>query len=217
MAVAQNWIFGYDVLLEVLFAVITLMVAILAFKVYRATRHKQPFFLAWAFLLISISNIFQSILNFLIYTKINENICEIMKIQSIQNFNTVGIYINMFFMVIGLSTLTFMTLKTNDIKGLYLIVGLSLIAVFFNQNPLLMFYLIASILLVIISVYFIKNYLHNKKTKTLLIAIAFIFMLLGNIHFLFAVNHQLFYVIGHFLELVAYSLVLSNFFMVLKR
>ena len=217
MLLSPTWFFGYDIVLEISFAIITFIVAMLGFKVYKATSQKQPLYLAWAFLFISISNILLSILNLLILTKLNENICGTIKIHSVTTFNTIGIYINMFFMIIGLALLTFMTLKSKDIRGLIVITGLSLIAVFLSANALYMFYAVSSLLLITISGYFIKNFLKNKKTKTLLIAIAFLFLLFGSVHFLFAVNHQLFYVIGHFLELIAYSLVLINFFMVLKR
>ena len=217
MLLSPDWFFGYDVILEILFAIITFVVAMLGFKVYKATSQKQSFYLAWAFLLISISNILQSTLNLLILTKLNEPICAAIKIQSVTAFNILGTYIHMFFMIIGLAVLTFMTLKSKDIRGLIVITGLSLIAVFLSANSIYIFYAVSSLLLIIISWYFAKNFLKNKKTKTLLIAIAFLFLLFGSIHFLFAVNHQLFYVIGHILELIAYSLVLSNFFMVLKR
>lgn len=217
MYLSPDWFFGYDIVLEILFAIVTFIVSLLAFKVYKSTSQKQAFYLGWSFMLISISNIFQSIINFLIITKLNENICGVIRIQSVEAFNAAGMIIHMFFMIAGLSVLAFMTLRLEDYRGLVLIAGLALIAVFLSANPLYMFYAVSSLLLVIISWYFIRNFLRNKQTKTLLIAIAFLFLLFGSVHFLFSVNHALFYAIGHFLELIAYSLVLSNFFMVLKR
>lgn len=215
--IGPDWFFGYDVVLEFLFAVITMIVAVQGFKIYKATLQKQPLYLAWSFLLISISNIIQSIINFLIITKLNENISQIVKIKSITMFNNIGIYTHMFFMLVGLSILTFMTLKTKEIRGLILITILSLASVFLSANPFLIYNVMTSILLITIVLYYIKNFLKNKKTNTLLIAIAFTFLLFGSIHFLFAVNHGLFYAIGNILELVAFSLVLINFVRVKKR
>jgi hypothetical protein len=214
---ASAWIFVYDVVLELLFAIVTLVVSLLAFKVYRVTSQKQVFYLAWGFLFVSLSNIFRSIINFLIITEINQDVSVMVKVQSIVTFNNMGIFLHLFFMILGLSLFAFMTFRTKDIRLLILITGLSLMAVFFSVNPLHNFHYVSSLLLIIISYYFIKNYLRNKKTMTLLVAIAFLFLLFGNIHFLFSVNHEVFYVIGHMLELVAYGLVLTNFFMVLKR
>lgn len=217
MLLSPDWFFGYDVLLEFLFAIVTFIVALLGFRIYHRTSQKQPLFLAWGFLLISISNILQSILNFLAITELNENVCGVINLQSITVFNTVGTYLHMFFMVLGLAVLSFMTLRSDDLRGLFLIAILSLLAVFFSANPLYFFYVVSSLLLLFISWFFIRNFLQNKQTKTLLVAIAFLFLLFGSVHFLIAVNHQLFYVVGHFLELVAYGLVLTNFFMVKKR
>ena len=209
--------FGFEVLLEMLFAIIIFIVATMGFKIYRITSQSQAFYLSWAFLLIGISKVFESILNILIITKLNENICQVAKINSVHMFNNIGMYIHILFMIVGLSLLTFMTFKSEEIRGFLLIVGLSLISIFVSNNILYSFFTISSFLLIIVSWFFIKNYLRHKNTKTLLIGIAFLFLLFGNIHFLFAVNHSLFYIIGLVLELIAYGLILSNFFMVLKR
>lgn len=215
--IGPDWFFGYDVALELLFAIITMIVAIQGFRIYKATLQKQPLYLAWSFLLISISNIIQSIINFLIITELNENVSQIVKIESITLFNNIGIYTHMFFMIVGLSILTFMTLKTKEIRGLILIPILALTGTFLSINPFYFYNVITSILLITITWYYINNYLKNKKTNTLMIAIAFLFLLFGSIHFLFAVNHSLFYAIGNILELVAFSLVLVNFVRVRKR
>ncbi len=217
MLISPDWFLGYDVLIELLFVIITLIVALFGFKVYKATSQRQAFYLSWGFLLISIAYISQSIMNLLLFTELDDRIFKIMSLHSITTLNTISMYVHMFFMLLGLATLTFMTLKSKDVRTFVLITMLSLIAVFLNENVVYMFYAISSLLLIIISWYFIKNFLHNKKNTTLLIAIAFLFLLFGSIHFLFAVNHQLFYVIGHFLGLVAYGLVLLNFLMVLKK
>lgn len=217
MLVSPEWFFGYDAALEFLFAIITIIVAGLAFHIHKRISEKQTKYLGFSFLFIGIGYLFQSILNFFVVTELNEKITEIINLRSIILFNTIGTDIQIFFMLIGIVLLTFMTIEPKNKKILYILLGITGLAIIFSFNPLYMFYAISSFLFIIIAEHFIINFKKHKQPKTLLIAIAFILLFFSKIHFLFAINHELFYVLGHLLELLAYSLILINFFMVLKR
>ena len=214
---SPSWFLGYDVVLEFIFAAITLTVASLGFRIYKKTSQKQAFYLAWAFMLMGISNLIQSVVNLLIISELNETTSLVTQLTEITSFNLFGLYVHMTFMLLGLSLLAFMTLKTKNIRALVLLIGLTLLSLILSKNHVVMFYALSALLLLTISEYYIKNFFKNKQTKTLLIAIAFVLLLMGSIRFLFVINHQSFYFIGHLIELVAYILVLINFFMVLKR
>ena len=214
---APSWFFGYDVILELLFAIIALTVSVFAFKIYKATVQKQIKLFGISFAFISISYFIQSFFNYLIISKTNENVCRILNLQSTFWFNSIGLYAHIFFMTIGLVVLAYMTFKTEKIRILWLMLTISLLGIFLSINKLYMFFLFSTIYLVFLSWHFIHNYLHNRQKKTLFIAIAFLFMLFGSMHFLVSVNHQLFYVIGHILELFAYLLIFYNFYSVRKK
>lgn len=215
--ISPEWFVGYDVILEFIFAVVTFVIAIFGFKIYKETSQKQPFYLALGFMLIGISNIIQSIVNILIISELNETTSLITQLTEITSFNLFGLYVHMTFMLLGLSLLAFMTLKTKNIRALILLMGLTLFSLILSTNHVVMFYTLSALLLLSISEYYIEHFFKNKQTKTLLIAIAFVLLLFGSIRFLFEINHQSFYFIGHIIELIAYILVLSNLFMVLKR
>lgn len=211
------WFFGYDIALEFAFAVISLIVAILAYKIYKKTSQKTVMLFGTSFLLISISYFIQSLLNFLIISKANEQVCRIIKVQSISLFNQCGMFIHIFFMTIGLAIFVYITFKTENSKPLFLLVLISLLWIFLGQNTIFKFYLLTTVYLIFIGGHYISNYFKNKQTKTLLVAIAFLFLLFGKIHFLISVNHQLLYAIGHILELFAYLLILTNLYLVFKK
>jgi hypothetical protein len=211
------WFFGYSVALEFLFAVITLLVSLYALKIYRTINLNYIKYLSLSFTFISLSYIIKSIFNFLIISKVNENIFSALKIQSIVLFNAIGLYAHIFFMILGLVTLTFMTFKSEKIRILWLMIVTSLFAIFFNTNVWSMFFLFSTIYLLFLSWHFINNYLQNRQKKTMLIALAFIFLLFGNFHLLIFVKHQFSYAIGPLLEFVAYLMILINLYMVKKR
>ena len=215
--VIPSWFLNYGMLFELAFAIITLVVGLFAFRIYKLSEQKSAKLFGISFIFISLHYFLQSFLNFSTLSKINQNICDIMKISDINSLNIMGAYSHMFFFLIGLTTLVYMTLKIENKTAYALLLTLPLAAIVFATNKLYLFYAMASILLIFISIHYLKNYLKNKQVKTLFILIAFIFLLFGNLHFLVSVNHGIYYVIGHFLELIAYILILLNFILVLKN
>lgn len=212
-----TWLFGIDILIVLSFAIITLIVSLYSFKIYKLTNQETSRLFGLAFLFFSISYFFQSFLNFLIFFEIINSICEILKIQRILSLILFGTYVHITFLIIGLVILTYMTFKVKNKNIFALMLIISLSSLLISINTLYWFYVLSSIFLFFIASYYYSNYLKNCQTKTLLVLIAFIFLFFGHIHFIFALNHYLFYVLGHFLELLAYALILINLYLILKK
>ncbi|MBR9693372.1 hypothetical protein GOV07_05630 [Candidatus Woesearchaeota archaeon] len=214
---SPQWFVGYDILLEGIFAVITAAVAFLAWQIYRKTRERQVGLLSGAFLLIALSYIAQTVFNGFMIIEATENIPLLQKAAEIMFFKTLGMYLQILFMLLGLAVLFFMTCKSHNKRLLWFLLAITLLPFIFIPNILTIFYLLTTIYLGFILWYFIDNYRQNRQWKTLLIALAFLFLFIAKAHFLIAVNHQFFYVLGHILELVAYCLILANFLLVLRK
>ena len=71
---SPEWFFGYDVALELSFAVITLLVCFYAWKISQVTQERNIRLFSLAFLFISLSYIIQTILNFIIMEQFDEGI-----------------------------------------------------------------------------------------------------------------------------------------------
>ncbi|MFH1848659.1 MAG: hypothetical protein ABH879_00570 [archaeon] len=216
LSVSPGWFYGYDVILEMFYAIISLAVAALAFRIYRKTSQRNVGLFGASFFLIGTSYLIQSIINFLIISEINENICQAIKIQSVFVFNYLGMLVHVFFMTAGLSVLVYLTCRQEKARMLFLLMGISLSGIFLSRNITYAFYLFSTMFLSVICWHFISNHMRNKKSKTMLTAVAFLFLLFGNLHFIVSVNHGLFYVIGHLLGLVAYLLILTNYYLIRK-
>ena len=212
-----KWFFGYDIILELLFAIITLTVSLFAFKIYKLSGQKQSKLFGIGFLLISLSYFAQSFINFAIVSKLNENICQTLKIISVNTLNIVGIYLYMALFLTGLITLTYMTFRLLDLRIFTIILIIVLLSVILNSRAMYLFYILSSLLLIYIIIHYLKNYLHKKRGRILLILTAFIFLLFGRLHFIFSINHELFYALGHILELIAYLLILINLILIIKK
>ena len=217
LSLVPSWFFGYDIVLELAFAIITLIVSIFSFKIFKLTKQRQLKLFGISFLFISLSYFVQSFVNFAIVIKLNEEICRIIKVITVNTWNTFGIYAYVILFVAGLITLAYMTFKVNNNKIYLLLLMVSVFALLISPNTLYLYHIISSILLTFIVLHYFKNYIKRKQLKTLLVLSAFIFLLFGRVHFILSVNHGLYYILGHFLELFAYLLILTNLLLVIRK
>ncbi|MGM5488537.1 MAG: hypothetical protein ACQESG_06305 [Nanobdellota archaeon] len=207
------WFYGYDILLESSFAIIALIVALFAFRIFRETRSHSVKLFGVAFSFISVSYIIQSVFNFIILKSLTQATHPIVKMHTVAIFENIGHFIHIIFFIIGIAILLYTTLKANS-RVLWLLILLSLGITFIGS--LYMFFFISSVYLAFISWHYLQHFLKKRNWKRLLVAFAFIFLLFGHFHFLIAVDHQLFYVIGHILEFFAYILIAINLYLVYR-
>ncbi|MBR9681984.1 MAG: hypothetical protein GOV00_04270 [Candidatus Altiarchaeota archaeon] len=209
---SPSWFLGYDVVFEVAFAVISLVIAFFAFKIHKLSGQRQARLLGLSFFFISLSYFIQSIFNYFIILNSNQLLLS----NQLFLLDFFGVYAHMIFMTAGLVTLVYMTFKIERTRLILFFSLTSLFAIFLSRTVLYSFYVMSTLYLAFIAWHFIKNYIDNKQTKTLLIAGAFILLFFGSAHFILAVDHQTFYVLGHFFELFAYLLILLNLYLVIK-
>jgi hypothetical protein len=214
--VSPEWFFGYDMALEVIFAVITLLVSFYAWKIYKVTAERNIRLFSLAFLFIALSYITQSILNFVIMEQLEEKVCGIINLQSVYLLNLFGIYVHSILFLIGLLLLTYIALKIYSLRTFVLMFLLVFTSLYFSPYKTFMLYLLSTTLLGFIVYYYIANYWNNKKWTTLLVTIAMLILFVGYLHFMFATENPFYYVVGHVLELVAYLLVLINLLIILR-
>lgn len=212
-----KWFFGYDVVFELIFAVITLIVSFYSYKIYKLTDEKQLKLFSISFLFISISYFIRSLLNWGILSELSAKTISMFQMININFLNLSGIYINIIFFTLGLVTLVYMTLDIKSKRTYFLLLLISILFLFLSSNGLILFYVLSSILLIFIAIFYFMNYTNKKSSRSLFVFIAFDFLLFGQIHFLFSVNHAIYYVIAHFLEFVAYLIILVNLASILKN
>jgi len=211
---SPGWFFGYDVTLELIFAVVLLLVVLFTHRVYKTTSQRSVQIFGIGITFMAAGYVIQSIFNFLTIHELNNNLTFLSKAQYYLIYQFFGTYSHILLMNVGLILILYMTFRIEDYKILAILLATSLISIFLSESPFYLFTLLATIYLIFISWYFIKNYMRNRNKKTLLVAIAFSFLLLANAHFVFSTNYPVFYALGHAIELVAYIFILWNFYLV---
>jgi hypothetical protein len=218
MYFVPGWFLGYDVVLQFVFALITLIVSYYAFKIYRLIGKEQLKTFSASFLFISLSYLIYSFLNFIFFRELTESAADLMvEFNSVTLLHNISLYASIVFFILGLVTLTYMTLRIKSRKTYYLLLIMTLVPLLCSLNTLSLFYILSSIMILYIFVYYLVHYLKNRHMRNLLVPVAFALLFFGNIHFLFSINHGLFYVIGYAFSLIAYILILINLIMVVKK
>lgn len=207
---APNWFLGYDICLELVFAIITLLVCFYGFKIYKLSEQRESKLFGLSFLFISAAYFVQSFVNFSMISKLKGDI-------DAGLLDYIGFNTHIILFMIGLITFAYMTFKVKNGKIYSLFLILMLVSVLLSENVLYTFYLLSSVLLMYIIVYYFSSYLKKKQPGILFTLIAFALLLFARIHFIISINYSLYYAIGHLLELIAYIIILVNLILVIKK
>ncbi len=208
--------FLVPILMQVFFALITLLIAYLSFKVYRITKTSQTRSMSIAFLLIFISYAIQATINSITFLEINPDLYVLFGIHPLSVFHNQGLYFHMLFLTIGLAFLMYTVVKAKDSSLLWYFVLSSLIVFFLSENKLIGFFLLTSLYLAFLSYHFFLNYKKRKKTAPMLVTLGFFFLFLGHIGFIFMATSTFFYILGHSLDFIGYFLLLYNYYLIRK-
>jgi hypothetical protein len=213
-----NWFLGYDVGLEIVFALITLLVSIYAFRISKMSGQRSARLFATSFFFISMAYFLKAVFNFLIISRLNENISLALKIASVNTINLIALNFHVVLFSIGLITLIYMTFRVKSARVYSFLLITTLIFMFLAGSPIFAYHLLTSVFLIYIFIHYLLCYLNKKRINNLLMIVAFIFLLFGNIQFIFSIsNNEIFYVVAHCLEFLAYLLVLVNLMLVRKN
>ncbi|MDP3881909.1 MAG: hypothetical protein Q8Q31_03465 [Nanoarchaeota archaeon] len=213
---SPQWFYGYDIILEVVFALITLAVALYSFKIYRLCGQRESRLFGTAFLLISVSYSLWAILNGFAVSEL-ENARTILEIEKANIWRYLGVYAHIFFFLGGVTTIAYMTLKDKNARLYSLLFILVLAGVVFAEQKYLATHILSVILLLYIMLGYTNQYSENKNKKVFLTLLAFTFLFLGRFEFIFSPSKNVFYVVGHVLEFAAYLLILTSLIMVIKQ
>ena len=211
-----EWFYGYNIVLEVLFAVITFFVSFYAWKIYKISEERNIRLFSLAFTFIALSYVARALLNLIILLKLDDEICGVIKLQNIYLLNLFGTYIYSILFLIGLLLLAYIALKIYSLQTFILLFLLVFTSLYFTPFKTFMLYLLSLVLLGFIMVYYFSNYIKNRKPTTLLVLIAMIMLSVAYVCFIFAMNNALYYFMGHILEMIAYIVILVNLLMILR-
>jgi hypothetical protein len=207
--IIPKWFAGFSIIMEILFGIVSALVSAFAYKIYKISNEKNIRMFSIGFLFIFISYVLRGIINLFIVSQLTGDVRTI-NLDHLQSAALIGVYLHMAFFIIGLITIFYANIKTNKKESYFLMLGLGLLSVFTYIGYIAAFHLTAVLLLLFINYHYAKDYIKNKNHRTLLVFMAFILLLLSHAAYLTPDIEIQVYVISHFLELIAYFLILFS-------
>ena len=207
----------YDLALELLFALITGLLAAMAFGIYRMSRHYQAKFFGAAFTLISVSYLAQGLTSIFIITPLDESIDLASDALTLTDVNNLGANMHILLFTAGLVTLAYMTMGVRNWKVYTAIMLASTLGFVMSSNRLLFFYMLSVILFALVAYHYLVNYLRQRSVEALIVTIAFILLFIRSVYFVFSIGSETAYIIARVSAFAAYLLILVNLVRVKKN
>ncbi len=204
-----HWFFGYDIALEVLFALVTLGVAFYSLYIFKLSAERGCKVFGLAFISISLSYFLWAGVNFFIVSRLADS-SRTLSLDNLSAIGFIGVYGHMLLLLLGWATLAYSTLNTKGYRAYSLFVSLPLILLIFSAHKAVSFYFTSSLLILYVIFHYVAEYKQTGKITTFLVLLAFIFLFLGNLDFTFASVQHVTYVIGHAFHFIAYMLILAS-------
>lgn len=210
-----RWFFGYDIALEILFGIITLFVALYSFKMYRLSAQRESRILGIGFLCMSLGYFSWSFFNLYLSSYLSHSIGPI-SLTSLSLAGSVAVYAYVAFFVVGCATLAYMTLPVRSDRVYVTLLTLSLLIIVFANQKALAFYFVSSYFLLLVLFHFFKTYYQYRHSGAFLMFVAFTFIFLGNVDFIFATLHEVHYFVGHVLHFIGYTITIITLLLLLR-
>lgn len=205
-----NWFLFSTMGMEIVFALITLLIAFYSFKVYRIAFQREPKLFGMAFTSIALSYIIWTFMNISALIGLKNASDNILDIKSAMNLFTIGAYFHVVFFLAGLCILAYVTLKSENKKYLLLLLPITILPVLISINKVRVFYSISILFMIYFALHYFFEYQEKKKKPLLIVMASFILLAVGSFLIMLGALVYKIYVIGHVFSFFAYLLLLLN-------
>jgi len=210
-----RWFFGFDIAMELIFAVVAMVLASFAYKIYKASEEEEVRLFSVSFALISVSYIVWAAANYFIMRTLTGDIFEL-NLTNLLSTSYILSLLHMSLFILGLITLTYATLGLKNGRIYYLFAGLGLIGLVSSSIPWITYQILSIVLIASIIYHQTVDHSCYKNKKSMCISLAFILLFLSRLDFLFAAKTTFAYILGHILELSAYLIILNSLMQSIK-
>lgn len=210
--------------MELIFTIVTSILAVKAFKVYRIIDTDKVKFFFLGFFQIAIAYILLLGLNILTFISLKLQFVPTQYVASQVTATMpigfslyhLGLLLHLLLLISGIVTLMFMTFNISNVKVYGMLQLTVLIVLLSSYRIIYLFHLLALVYLAYIAAYYYKNFKQKGHKTSLIIFLAFIFLLLGRAQFMF-MHAPIFFILGNVLELIGYILLASSLIPILRK
>lgn len=214
--IVPKWFFGFDIGMEVLFALVAILVAFYAYRIYKLSGQRESRLFANSFLLIAASYIVKAVVNLFILSETN-NGTRTLSFQGLTLVGQAGVYLYILLYITGLVTFAYMTFKIDSRRTYTLLLATNLFILIFSVDRGFAFNLMSSLLIFYICGHYFLEFNQKKNYRALVMLVAFGLLVLSGASLILAENYYMGYVLGHVFELGSYLIILGNLFAIIRK
>ena len=203
------WFYTVDIILQLIFAFMTALVAYYAFKIYNLAEQRESRLLGTGFLLIALSYIIKAIVNLFILRETAGGF-PTFALENLKILSTWGVYAYIILFTTGLITLAYLTFHIKSKRAYTLLLATNIAILILSSDKATSFNLLSSLLTLYIALHYALVYYHRRNPKTLILLLAFLFLFISGAGFILMPNYYYNYIISHILEFLYYILMLIS-------
>ncbi len=226
-----DWFHGFDIIFDTIGLLICLLIAGYSYKLFRRTKENRLGYFSLAFVLMSIGFLFKAATSAILYfSPVRDVAATLLAPVAGQELVFADLLYRGAFFVQMTTTLGALLLiffisqkarerlhKWHEVSQIALFVYLVLLISAVSNFQYFVFYLTSSVLLGLITLNYYKNYLNTQNKNAMQVMIGFIFLLLGNLLFIFVFVNGDSYVAGEVLQLLGFLILLMTYRRITKK
>ncbi len=221
-----QWFNGFDLIFEGIILIIALLIAAYSWKIYKFSRENKFAYFSIAFVTIALSFVVKMFTHSVLYFfSVREATATVLAplvgngLEFADLFYRSAFFVQMFLMLAALLLLFFIAQKSRDrlnklyeVSQMALFIYLIFLISFVANFNYVVFYLTGTVILGLIVVQYYKNYLNADKNKnTFNVMLGFLFILIGNLFFVFVYLYNQLYVFGEVFMLIGFLTLLRTY------
>ena len=215
-----SWFSGMAISLELLFAIVTMLIALFAYRAYKVVQERDVLLFGIAFFSIGLGYLQEVIYNASqLFSLTRYSLSPIIgPVANTMNIGFMVALIHMITFIFGLSLLVYLILPRRNKKLFVIIAGLGLIGLFTSSNIVLTFFLINSLMLLALTLHYYQLFLKKNSKSSLYNFIGFGSIFLGQLQLAIATQEfSTLYIASHITTLFGFILLLLNLFRVMRK
>lgn len=216
--VGPSWFSGIAIMLELIFAIVTSLIAYFSYNAYKLLKKREILLFGISFFSIALGYLIEVIFNFSQIYKITRAVLEPV-IGSVAHQLNLGFFVSLvhiILFVLGLTLLVYLTVPKRSKKLYCIISGLALIALFTSANIVLTFFLISSLMLFGLTLYYYQMHCKKRSISTLYNFVGFGAIFLGHLQLAVTSGFSMLYIASHITTFFGFILLMMNLYRAIK-
>jgi hypothetical protein len=226
------WFNGWDLVFDGIGLLVALFIAMYSWRIYKINKENRFGYFAFAFILVTLGFLFKIFTSGVVYyTPVRDTVLNVLRpavgehLSLTYLYYRAGFFLQMIALLGAWLLIFFVSQKPrqrlqrfDEVTQIALYIYFVFLISVVSNFEYYVFYLTSSVLLGLIILNYYKNYLNtNKNKKAYLVMLSFLFVLIGNLFFIFVFLFKDLYVIGEMFQLIGFLILLYTYHKIIKR